>query len=229
MSRPSHHEYNLIVAAHPDDETLFFSSILMQEARETRVLCVTDGNADGQGSVRKKQFTSAMASFGIHHGKFGTLPDIYEKRLSYDEVSEMLEDLPTPTRVYTHGPVGEYMHPHHQDVCYAVTRFFRGVCPVFGVAYNCFPDEHHHLSRAQFELKAKVIAETYGSETNRFLNLIPCTAVEGFVELSYSEVREIYKLLSGQSQSMDESQLKHFLWLKKFLIHRASLSGERLF
>ena len=42
----------IIIVAHPDDETLKFSSVL----NDALVVCVTDGNSLGRGCQRKREF-----------------------------------------------------------------------------------------------------------------------------------------------------------------------------
>ena len=229
MPSKSKSGYNLIVAAHPDDETLFFSSLLLDASINKLVVCVTDGNADGHGELRAQQFADTMKYFGIKDYFFGELPDLYDQRLSYEDLAAIFDKLPEPSRVYTHGPIGEYMHPHHQDVSFAVSQYYQDRCPSFGVSYNCYPDDIRQLSREDYQKKARIISEIYGSETNRFLNLIPCSAVEGFTALDPKEVAEIYKLLTGKVNKLNPQLLTKYFWLKDFLEYRATLPGKRLF
>ncbi|KAE9548596.1 hypothetical protein FO519_008195 [Halicephalobus sp. NKZ332] len=58
----------LLVIAHPDDETMFFGPTLLRlvESRiKIFVLSITTGNADGLGSVRKKELSLAIQKLGI--------------------------------------------------------------------------------------------------------------------------------------------------------------------
>ncbi|KAJ7649169.1 putative deacetylase LmbE-like domain-containing protein [Mycena rosella] len=73
-----HEERALLLTAHPDDETFFFSPTLAALSRartppthpvegigEIFVLCLSTGNAKGLGDVRKKEFGQALDVFGI--------------------------------------------------------------------------------------------------------------------------------------------------------------------
>ena len=222
-------QYNLILAAHPDDETIFFSSIILKGDAKTRVLCVTDGNADGQGQKRYAQFEDACRQLGVDDFQFLGFPDIYDRRLNYEELAKSFSNETNLKAVYTHGPTGEYMHPHHQDLSYAVHRFFQGQCDIYVPAYNCFASKVMELSQDEYQLKAKILSEVYGSETRRFLNLIPCTQVETFVALDFSEVDEIYQVLTGRKVKLDRSLLKAYRWLAEYLEIKAQEDGKRLF
>ena len=52
----------LLVTAHPDDEALFFSPTLLAMPRGVQVysLCLSYGDSEGLGQVRKEEFHRAM-------------------------------------------------------------------------------------------------------------------------------------------------------------------------
>eukprot|EP01057_Protomagalhaensia_wolfi_P000992 Protomagalhaensia_wolfi_Nauph_80__991@NODE_1571_length_1462_cov_1635_486297_g1217_i0_p1_GENE_NODE_1571_length_1462_cov_1635_486297_g1217_i0NODE_1571_length_1462_cov_1635_486297_g1217_i0_p1_ORF_typecomplete_len246_score23_48PIGL/PF02585_17/9_5e31_NODE_1571_length_1462_cov_1635_486297_g1217_i052738 len=62
----------LLVAAHPDDETMFFSPVLnhlrntlAKPAQQIHLLCASTGNAMGLGKVRCKELVKAAGVYGI--------------------------------------------------------------------------------------------------------------------------------------------------------------------
>lgn len=58
----------LLVIAHPDDETMFFGPTLQQlvaSGCNVYILCLTSGNADGLGAVRKKELVQAVPCLGV--------------------------------------------------------------------------------------------------------------------------------------------------------------------
>ncbi|KAF9525062.1 putative deacetylase LmbE-like domain-containing protein [Crepidotus variabilis] len=59
----------LLVTAHPDDEAMFFAPTLLALTRKPEVnvfhLCLSDGNADGLGSVRKAELGVSVELLGI--------------------------------------------------------------------------------------------------------------------------------------------------------------------
>src|SRR5262245_23146964 len=114
-------KFNLLCVAHPDDEVIFFGGLLQR--RRTlpwTIVCMTDANADGDGRRRKLQFEKACRSLGIKDAQWWNYPDIYEQRLPVEDIiAQLREEFPRPQNVFTHGIVGEYGHPHHQDVSFA--------------------------------------------------------------------------------------------------------------
>lgn len=194
-------KYRLLVVAHPDDETLFFGGLLASTSKQKTpwlVVCVTDGNADGNGVARAKQFRDATRKLGIRHIEHWDFPDIYEKRLDIQALSSKLQALVPPKEVYTHGVLGEYGHPHHQDVCAAVFRAYAPTkIPIWSAAYNCWPHRSVRLSEATYRLKCKILSGIYQAETRRFAHFLPATATEGFTQLSANEVKSLYAFLTG--------------------------------
>jgi LmbE family N-acetylglucosaminyl deacetylase len=214
-------KYNLVCVAHPDDETIFFGGTILQGAKAKgaapwRVVCFTDGNADNDGARRKKQFEAACKMLGVKHLDWAGLPDRYEQRLDTNSMEAYLRRLPPPSAIYTHGVLGEYGHPHHQDVSVAVHRAFAGHKNIFSVAYNSFPEKVITLKESDFKKKAKILTDVYGSETSRFLNLLPVTFTEGYQRLSLSEVELLYDYFTGNSV-LTPKALKRYPWLKEFL------------
>ncbi|MFW7380741.1 MAG: PIG-L family deacetylase [Oligoflexus sp.] len=222
--------YNLIVVAHPDDESLFFAGLVLQKRQiPWHVVCVTDANADGRGDERRDQFALAMQELGVNDWQWLGLPDVYEKRLDLSVIISMLADRQTPQSVYTHGPTGEYMHPHHQDVSMAVHRLWAEKLPVYSVAYNCRAEQTICLSAAHYAKKCQILGQIYGQETIRFANFLPAGFCEGFSRISLSEVQAIYRRLSGQSASLAGVELPFYEWLRFFLEQRASQGNPRPF
>jgi len=209
--------HNLIVVAHPDDETIFFGGLLQRKRqRDWTIVCLTDANADGHGRKRRNQFEKACARLGVKDAQWWGFPDIYERRLSIDEMIARLQTLPTPHEVYTHGIIGEYGHPHHQDVSYAVHHAFANHPRVYSPAYNTHPDFNVILTKKEFAKKADILAHIYGSETTRFLNLLPATAFEGFLHLDLKEVEALYDFFA-RKKTLRTRDLRAYKWLADFL------------
>jgi len=56
----------MLVIAHPDDEAMFFGPTLCSlDPLNTFVLCLSNGNADGLGSIRELELIQSCAHFGI--------------------------------------------------------------------------------------------------------------------------------------------------------------------
>jgi N-acetylglucosaminylphosphatidylinositol deacetylase len=58
----------LLVIAHPDDEAMFFTPLLLR-LKELQcfitILCLSSGNAYGEGEVRSKELIASASIFGI--------------------------------------------------------------------------------------------------------------------------------------------------------------------
>jgi LmbE family N-acetylglucosaminyl deacetylase len=228
-TRKLNSKYNLVVTSHADDETIFFGALILSRRQiPWKIVCVTDGNADGQGLLRKKQFEKACQLLKVKHYEWLGMPDIYEKRLNTDQLIQHLKSLPPPQEIFTHGILGEYGHPHHQDVSFAVHKAFSRHPRLFSVAWNCFPDLLIKINALDYKKKAHILADVYGSETRRFFNLLPATAVEAFVKLKLPEVETLYHFFR-EGRPLQVSQMKHFKWLLTHFQEQGAGSQPRLF
>jgi hypothetical protein len=223
-------KFNIVICAHPDDETIFFGGLIQKNRSHPWLVAVaTDGNADGMGAKRADDFRAACRKLGVAEVVFFNLPDVFEKRLDLSLLEKCIAALPPAHTIYTHGPVGEYGHPHHQDVGYAVHKWFNKKKPVYGVAYNCSPEISVNLSEKQFQNKARILSDIYGSETQRFQNILPCTFSEGFCRYSLKEFETLYLYYTKKRMPL-KNELKKLKWLLPFFeLHKNEPTGPRLF
>lgn len=220
---------NLIVVAHPDDESIFFGGFVQRERKlPWHLVCVTDGNADGRGSQRHADLLKAAKTLKIKRTDHLDFPDRYNERIDVDRLIRRLSSLPPPKAVFTHSIVGDYGHPHHQDVSLAVHRAFHRKAPVWSVAYNCMPQESIVLTHSEFKLKSKILTDVYQSETRRFIHLLPATSFEGLVQVRLKEVEHLYEVLAHKS-ALDPKKLKVYRWLAKRMHETAYGNLERPF
>ena len=63
----------LLVTAHPDDEAMFFAPTILSLSRKPSLglffLCLSYGNADGLGVIRKPELSNSLDILGIHPDK----------------------------------------------------------------------------------------------------------------------------------------------------------------
>jgi hypothetical protein len=222
-----HFEYNermsnkkLLICAHPDDETIFFGGLLLANKGQFKVICVTDANADNRGKERQEEFKNALKLLGVKEFAWLGFPDIYEKRITFEELSQALkaETLENYSEVYTHNILGEYGHPHHQDVSYCVHKIFS--CPVYSTAYNSYPEFGIQISEDDFKIKSHILTHIYGQETQRFLNLLPISATEGYHQTSLTEIECLYDFFIGKNNLQGLDKYKH---LESYLQHLKKL------
>lgn len=144
-------------------------------------------------------------------------PDRFNTRLDVAALVDRLKS-ENAAEVFTHGALGEYGHPHHQDVCLATYRAFYNREPktiVWSSAYNCFAEKVHRIPHKIFETKAKILSQTYFSETHRFARYLPAQSHEGFTQLKLSEVEAVHAFLSSD-QPLSASKLHSYAWFEPY-------------
>jgi len=222
-------QYNLVIIAHPDDETIFFSG-LIQRMRDLpwKIICVTDGNADHRKKSRLKEFETACIQLGVNDFELWNFPDKFEQRLDIDTLISKLKELPSPHQIFTHGIIGEYGHPHHQDISYAVHKYFHTTNEVFSISYNCYPEIVINLTKKEYQIKTNILSKIYTKEINRFANLVPGTSTETFSQVSFEELENIYLHIT-EKKILNKQKLSKYHWLAGHI--ETTLSGEtkRLF
>lgn len=221
--------YCLVVIAHPDDEAIFFGTTILQSKIPVHIVCATDGNADGLGAQRKKDFAKSARILGVASLQSIGLPDIFAERLDRQKIISVLQSLPTPKVIFTHGPLGEYGHPHHQDVCLATHEAFAKHKNIFGLAFNTAPDLIFKPTPENFKIKIKLFSQVYFEETKRFINMLPVSHIESHCRYDLKEVKAIHDFLSSTTSVLDEKVLKKTKWFIPYLQHQRATSLTRPF
>lgn len=113
--------HNLMIVAHPDDETIFGGFDLLTETNWT-VVCLT-GNSN---ELRKKEYIKALAKANVSEIIIHDLPDD-DMMIAFpeDELFNILKDHISQRswkKIVTHNFAGEYGHPHHHQVHNAVVN-----------------------------------------------------------------------------------------------------------
>lgn len=116
-------EKSLMIVAHPDDETIWGGSHLL-EGKYT-VLCITNGN----NKKRKKEFLEAMKKAKVQ-GVILNYPDKTKGKRDnwkkcYSKINQSIKqyiDSQNWKQVVSHNPDGEYGHIHHKMVSKMVTK-----------------------------------------------------------------------------------------------------------
>ncbi|KAL8713084.1 MAG: hypothetical protein Q9225_006840 [Loekoesia sp. 1 TL-2023] len=78
LSHSSHSQFTnkriCLLIAHPDDEAMFFSPTLLaltnpDSGNHVKILCLSNGNADGLGEIREKELMASAESLGLRNRK----------------------------------------------------------------------------------------------------------------------------------------------------------------
>jgi len=97
----------LLVVAHPDDESMFFSPTILflkSKGHNIHILCMSQGNADGLGITRKQELYRACDTLKI--------PREQVKVLDHPKL-----------QIVTFDSYGVSGHPNHQDVHHGICKF----------------------------------------------------------------------------------------------------------
>ena len=113
---------NLVIVAHPDDETLFMGGTLAKRRKEYwKIVCVTTDIEHG----RDPQFVNVCKLLQMSYSqlgfKMGWKPHV--PKWDMTALGAAIRDLLLERkwdRVWTHNKVGEYGHPQHKLVYEAV-------------------------------------------------------------------------------------------------------------
>lgn len=207
----------LIAVAHPDDETIFFGGLIQRLSKDchVQVYCATNGNSKNMGEERRQDLRKACKQLGAQSVTIGDLPDIFNQRLDQSKMADVFKTF-SPSRVYTHNPIGEYGHPHHQDVCFAVHKAFHQSCDVYSTCYNSRGSFSIELTQEEFKVKQDLILGLYGEEVASFLNFLPVTSFEQFARCTFEEAETIYNFFT-QKEDLNEEKLSIYKPMARYL------------
>ena len=194
----------MVITAHPDDETLFFGgTILNHPDDEWTVVCLTDGNADDRGDERMAELDEACGLLGVDNVIKAGFKDTYSENLDQRKLKKFLNSLPACDQIFTHGPLGEYGHPHHIQTSYAVHKNFSD-SQIWHPAINCFASRREILTKKQYNKKLEILAKVYEQELIRFSRFIHFPSEELFTQSSLKEVENLAHYLL--SKEVDEPE-----------------------
>lgn len=199
----------LVVVAHPDDETFFFGGLILAFAGRADVLCVTDGDFEGQGEARRAALREAGRALGAREIVQWQIPDHPARVLPIDAIVAALaavQDARAHDAVFTHAPHGDYGHHNHMDVSIAVHRAFEGRAPVYVVAGLLHPSLRVALSAGAYARKLGLASSIYLREARKARVLLPPPADEGYARLTLAEAERVYAHCA-EGEPVDDAEL----------------------
>lgn len=154
----------LIICAHPDDETIFFSSVIKKE--RPFILCMShSGN-----TVRRSEFQNALNTQNALGGIMLNFPDVpgmkwvWKYRMSF-RLKRIKKRFPNVKKIYTHSRYGESGHPHHFCVHDGVVSAFDN-CKIYVTAAEFRAELGGLLDEAAVEKKMHIIRDIYSTQVN---------------------------------------------------------------
>ncbi|KAF1868381.1 hypothetical protein Lal_00008188 [Lupinus albus] len=121
----------LLVIAHPDDESMFFTpaiNFLTSRGHNVQILCLSVGDADGKGHIRKQELFQACVALKVpmQQVKIVNHPDLQDgfgKVWNHSLLANIIEEEITIhciNMVITFDNYGVSGHCNHRDVHYGV-------------------------------------------------------------------------------------------------------------
>uniref|UniRef100_A0A0R0JUG3 N-acetylglucosaminylphosphatidylinositol deacetylase n=1 Tax=Glycine max TaxID=3847 RepID=A0A0R0JUG3_SOYBN len=121
----------LLVIAHPDDESMFFTptiNFLTSKGHNVQILCLSIGDADGKGNIRKQELFQACVALKVpmQQVKIVNHPDLQDgfgKVWSHNLLAKIIEEEITRCcidMIITFDSHGVSGHCNHRDVHYGV-------------------------------------------------------------------------------------------------------------
>ncbi|MCI7333638.1 MAG: hypothetical protein MSH34_01800 [Oscillospiraceae bacterium] len=148
-------ENTVLFVAHPDDEALFFHTVLKKEKPFVALMTT------GKSLRRIKEFKKAMKYYGVHYTYFPLTSRDKREDLLLKNVRLVLSR-GNFEKAYTHSVSGEYGHEMHKRVNKAVTAVFEGQI------YTTVTEQENaalpELSQETVEEKISVFKNIYTSQ-----------------------------------------------------------------
>ncbi|KAI4132631.1 MAG: hypothetical protein LQ338_000571 [Usnochroma carphineum] len=144
-----------LLIAHPDDEAMFFSPTLLaltdpNSGNHVKILCLSNGNADGLGQVREKELMASAETLGLRSHEDVLVLDTQDfvdgmhTRWDVEKIAEVLRqafggrterkrdtdvDAPTATIdvLVTFDRYGVSSHPNHSALYYGAKAWLNGL------------------------------------------------------------------------------------------------------
>ncbi|KAG5024874.1 hypothetical protein AAZX31_08G078800 [Glycine max] len=128
----------LLVIAHPDDESMFFTptiNFLTSKGHNVQILCLSIGDADGKGNIRKQELFQACVALKVpmQQVKIVNHPDLQDgfgKVWNHSLLAKIIEEEITSRcidMIITFDSYGVSGHCNHRDVHYGVCKLLHDI------------------------------------------------------------------------------------------------------
>ena len=117
----------LLIIAHPDDEIMFWTptiKTLISNNVTMKILCLSNGNYDGLGELREKEFDDVSIELNLPDNVILNIPELqdnikqkWEPSIVSQQIEEFLKDNQDVKTILTFDGNGVTKHPNHIS-CY---------------------------------------------------------------------------------------------------------------
>ncbi|KLO09846.1 LmbE-like protein [Schizopora paradoxa] len=211
----------LLLTAHPDDECMFFAPTLLglnnqvsKTSYELYSLCLSSGDADGLGDIRKQELGASLDVLGVAEDRRWVLDSPFKDNITQfwetEQIVEYVQPYITENRiniVLTFDEHGISSHPNHISL-------IRGASALL--------DEQRHLRG--FALKTTNVAAKYTGQASAIWNILHlrlCALLNNYYASESCRSKESLTFISGlegyatalRAMMRHKSQLVWFRWL----------------
>ncbi|KAL5704007.1 N-acetylglucosaminylphosphatidylinositol deacetylase [Ranunculus cassubicifolius] len=202
----------MLVVAHPDDEAMFFAPTivhLISEGHSIHILCLSTGNADGKGNIRKEELYHASTTLKVPHQQIKVLDhpelqDGFDNAWSSILVANIIKEEVISRGIdllITFDRYGISGHRNHRDVHNGVNTFLSSET-------QCIE---------AWELVTTSIIRKYSGPVDVWLSILSATNSKG---KTYCLMNK-HPLTSFIAMSQHQSQ---WVWYRKLFVLFASYS-----
>eukprot|EP00262_Sarcandra_glabra_P019858 TRINITY_DN770_c0_g1_i1.p1 TRINITY_DN770_c0_g1~~TRINITY_DN770_c0_g1_i1.p1 ORF type:complete len:261 (-),score=15.90 TRINITY_DN770_c0_g1_i1:96-878(-) len=197
----------LLVVAHPDDESMFFSPTILyltSKGHNLHILCLSTGNADGKGNIRKEEFYQACGILKVPLKQVKildhpALQDGFNKMWNHQLLAKIIGQETTTQGidlVVTFDNYGVSGHMNHCDVHHGICMLLRG---------------NSQRNFEAWELISTNIARKYSGPLDIWLSTLS----------SYNPRGQMYCLLNGRPYKSFSAMAQHrsqWVWFRKLFV-----------
>lgn len=123
----------LLIIAHPDDEIMFWTPTiksLISNKIPMKILCLSNGNYDGLGQLREKEFDNLSRLLNFPDNQIIDIPDLqdnikkkWDPNVVSEQIEEFLKNNEDVKTILTFDSNGVTKHPNHIS-CYDGLKYF---------------------------------------------------------------------------------------------------------
>ena len=125
----------LLIIAHPDDEIMFWTptiKTLISKNIKMKILCLSNGNYDGLGELREKEFDNVSRALNFPDNVILNIPQLqdnihqkWDSSIISTQIEEFLKNNQDVKTILTFDRNGVTKHPNHISCFYGLNYYLK--------------------------------------------------------------------------------------------------------